>query len=150
MMSVLVAIAFVAFVFFVLMRNWKSSSSLATIEAVRMTLDELPSELLKYKPFYEKFGYPLKQCTDHAPALKASTWHKIYGSSRAAVVYNPGALNGSNWRVCGLDETGQYETFSMNMFATKADAIQYCCDCGFEFEVHDEKMNFKSLSEKLV
>ena len=149
-MLVLVATAFVAFVFFALKRNWKSASSLATIEATRMKPDEFSSELLEYKPFYEKFGYPLKQCIDHVPALKASTWHKIYGSSRAAVVYNPGALNGSNWRVCGLDETGQYETFSMNMFATKADAIQYCRDCGFEFEVHDEEVHFKSLSEKLV
>ena len=150
MMSVLVATAFVAFVFFALKRNWKSASSLATIEATRMKPNELPSELLEYKPFYEKFGYPLKRCIDHAPALKASTWHNIYGSSKAAVVYNSGALNGSNWRVCGLDDTGQYETFSMNMFATKADAIQYCCDRGFEFEVHDEEMHFKSLSEKLV
>ena len=150
MMSVLLAIAFVAFVFFALKRNWKSASSLATIEATRMKPNELPSELLEYKPFYEKFGYPLKRYIDHAPALKASTWYNIYGSSKAAVVYNPGALNGSNWRVCGLDETGQYETFSMNMFATKADAIRYCCDCGFEFEVHDEEVHFKSLSEKLV
>ena len=89
MMSVLLAIAFVAFVFFALKRNWKSASSLATIEAARMKPDELPSELLKYKPFYEKFGYQLKRCSDHAPALKASTWHKIYGSSKSCGSLQP-------------------------------------------------------------
>ena len=67
----------------------------------------------KIKAVISDYKHPLKKCEDNSRSypMQADSMSKIYGSKKAAVVYNPGCLNGANWRVCGLDDTGEYETF---------------------------------------
>ena len=110
----------------------------------------LPQHLEKYRKLYNVMGYPLKKCEDNSRSypMPADSMSKIYGSKKAAVVYNPGCLNGANWRVCGLDDTGEYETFSMNIFCTKDHAMAWAKENGYSFEVYDYEHYFKSLSEK--
>ena len=153
MMIILVvfaALVFLSIGFTLLFSNKANNhkSSCCTHESV-LTPEELPEELKKYKPFYDIFGYPKRTIEDNSGnmILDAKQMASIYGSTKAAVVYNPGCLNGASWRVCGLDETGEYETFSMNIFGSQEDAVKWCCIGGYQFTIVPYEKHFKSISQ---
>lgn len=112
--------------------------------------DDLPQEFEHLRHFYEAFGcWPRRRCHDSEDGrllFPADSTEKTYGSKRATVVYCPGSLNGANWRVCGKDKSGQFETFSFNIFATQRDAVKWAIENGYDFDICTEEKSWPGVS----